>query len=116
MPMFKKLILLGRPASGKSEFIDFLKNTPEKERAQNYHIGPFKELDDFLWLWEKFKEDDLWETAGHPRRYSKTAEHGYVEIDKCPSCQVVVLDAGELEKIVEEEASVLKSFVDFFRK
>ena len=81
MSMFKKLILLGRPASGKSEFIDFLKNTPEKERAQNYHIGPFKVLDDFLWLWEKFKEDDLWETAGHPRRYSKTAEHGYVVTD-----------------------------------
>lgn len=79
--MFKKLILLGRPASGKSEFIDFLKQTPEKERMQRYHIGPFKELDDFLWLWEKFVEDDLWEKAGHPRRYSKTAEHGYVVTD-----------------------------------
>lgn len=79
--MFKKLILLGRPASGKSEFIDFLKQTPEKERMQRYHIGPFKELDDFLWLWEKFVEDDLWEKAGHRRRYSKTAEHGYVVTD-----------------------------------
>lgn len=82
MPMFRKLILLGRPASGKSEFIDFLKNTPEKDRMERYHIGPFKELDDFLWLWEKFVEDDLLEEIGYLRRYSKVADHGYVVSDE----------------------------------
>lgn len=78
MPTFKNIILLGRPASGKSEFIDFFKKLPEKMRAQEYHIGPFVELDDFLWLWEKFVEDDAWEAAGHPRRFSKREGHGYV--------------------------------------
>lgn len=79
--MFKKIILLGRPASGKSEFIDFLKKTPASRCSERYHIGPFQELDDFLWLWQKFQEDDLWEKAGHKRQFSKGAEHGYLITD-----------------------------------
>lgn len=67
---FDNILLLGRPASGKSEFIDFVKNFPEAERAEKFHIGAFKELDDFPWLWEKFMEDNVWEKAGYPRRYS----------------------------------------------
>ena len=68
--IFKNLFLLGRPASGKSEFIDFMKKVPEGVRAAKYHIGPFEEIDDFPWIWAKFKEDDVWEAAGYPRRYS----------------------------------------------
>lgn len=78
MAMFKTLILIGRPASGKSEFIDCIKKIPETERAARYHIGPITELDDFVWLWEKFAEDDLWEAAGHERLFSKRADHAYV--------------------------------------
>lgn len=78
---FSKLILIGRPASGKSEFIDFVKNTPEKERAESLHIGSFVELDDFLWLWEKFVEDDIWEKAGHKRKFSKLDQHAYTITD-----------------------------------
>lgn len=80
-PMFKKIILLGRPASGKSEFIDFIKNTPADIRLERYHIGEFEELDDFLWLWEKFNEDDIWEAAGHSRLYSKRVDPAYVLTD-----------------------------------
>ena len=68
---FDHILLLGRPASGKSEFIDFLKGIPDKERAEKFHIGTFEEVDDFPWLWEKFMEDNLWERAGFPRLYSK---------------------------------------------
>lgn len=67
---FNNLLLLGRPASGKSEFIDFLKQVPEAERARRYGIGRFEEMDDFPWIWEKFMEDDIWEKAGYPRRFS----------------------------------------------
>lgn len=81
MAPFKTLILIGRPASGKSEFIDFMKKTPEAERREKFHIGAIHELDDFLWLWQKFKEDDCWEAAGHPRRFSKRADHAYVITD-----------------------------------
>lgn len=79
--MFKKLILLGRPAAGKSEFIDFLKKCPVEERRARYHIGEIKEYDDFLWLWNKFVEDDLWEAAGQKRLYSKREPHNYLVTD-----------------------------------
>ena len=67
---FDHILLLGRPAAGKSEFIDFMKKTDDPERAERYHIGRFEELDDFVWIWEKFCEDDLWEEAGYDRVYS----------------------------------------------
>lgn len=68
--IFQNLLILGRPASGKSEFIDFMKNVPDAARAEQYGIGTFTELDDFPWIWDKFMEDNLWEAAGYPRRYS----------------------------------------------
>lgn len=77
MPVFKTLILIGRPASGKSEFIRFMRAVPLAQRIERFHIGQMTELDDFLWLWEKFREDDLWERAGYGRRYSRRADHAY---------------------------------------
>jgi len=74
---FDHILLLGRPAAGKSEFIDFMKKTPDEERAEAFGIGRFEELDDFVWLWEKFLEDDLWEKAGHPRVYSLRYDENY---------------------------------------
>lgn len=68
--IFRNLLILGRPASGKSEFIDFMKNVQDAARAAQYGIGKFQELDDFPWIWDKFMEDNLWEAAGYPRRYS----------------------------------------------
>lgn len=67
---FDHLLLLGRPAAGKSEFIDFMKKTSDAERAERFRIGRFEELDDFVWLWEKFCEDGLWQEAGYDRVYS----------------------------------------------
>ena len=78
---FDTLILLGRPASGKSEFIDFLKKLPEVDRLERFHVGPISELDDFVWLWQKFVEDDLWEASGHQRLCSKKVDHAYVMTD-----------------------------------
>jgi hypothetical protein len=67
---FETIILIGRPAAGKSEVIDFLKKTPEAERARRFHIGPFSELDDFPFVWETFEIDDLLETLGQPRVFT----------------------------------------------
>ncbi|MFH1653641.1 MAG: hypothetical protein ABIE74_06260 [Pseudomonadota bacterium] len=67
---FDHLFLMGRPAAGKSEFIDFMKKVTDEERAKKFHIGHFTEVDDFVWLWEKFMEDHLWEEVGCERLYS----------------------------------------------
>lgn len=69
--IFQHLLVLGRPACGKSEFIDFLKHSSDEMRARRLHIGRFEEVDDFPWLWEKFQEDALWEKAGYERLYTR---------------------------------------------
>jgi hypothetical protein len=68
---FEILILLGRPASGKSEIIDHLKKTPVEERLRRFHIGRFEEIDDFPMLWTWFEEDAILEKVmGRPRVHS----------------------------------------------
>ena len=67
MDTFDILLLIARPAAGKSEIIAHLKNTPIEKRKQQYHIGEFEELDDFPMLWTWFEEDDILTRLGHPR-------------------------------------------------
>ncbi|MFA4873902.1 MAG: hypothetical protein WC956_02050 [bacterium] len=78
MNTFDHLFVLGRPASGKSEFLDFMTKLSDAERAQRFHIGKMQVLDDFVWLWEKFLEDDLWENVKGRRLHSKRAGQGYI--------------------------------------
>ena len=78
---FDHIILNGRPGGGKSELIDFIKKTPLDKRRELFHIGEMVEEDDFVWLWEKFVEDDLWEELGEKRIYSRTHEFGYVQLE-----------------------------------
>jgi thymidylate kinase len=78
---FDVLLLLGRPASGKSEFIDFMTRVSGTERTRLFHIGPFSVADDFPILWQKFEEDDAWERLGFPRLYSKRADGNYAVSD-----------------------------------
>lgn len=74
--IFKKIILLGRPASGKSEVIAYLKNTSDEERLKRFHLGKIKEIDDFPMLWKWFEEDAiLSKKFGKPRIH--TDEDGY---------------------------------------
>jgi hypothetical protein len=69
------LILIGRPASGKSEIINYLKKTEREERIRRFHIGDLDEIDDFPILWAWFEEDSLLEKMGKPRLH--TTEDGY---------------------------------------
>lgn len=75
MSSFDILLLIARPAAGKSEIIDFLKNVPIEERIKRFHIGSFFEIDDFPMLWTWYEEDALLEKMGQPRIY--TTEDGY---------------------------------------
>lgn len=67
---FKLLLLLARPAAGKSEIINYLRNIPVRERLEQYHIGNFHELDDFPMLWAWFEEDQILEKMGKNRLHS----------------------------------------------
>jgi hypothetical protein len=68
---FDVLILIGRPASGKSEIIDFLTKLPARTRRSRYHLGQLDVLDDFPLLWAWFEEDDILSTKlGRPRLYT----------------------------------------------
>jgi len=69
--IFDVLLLLGRPASGKSEILDFLRNSDRDTRAEKYHIGNLEVIDDFPMLWAWFEEDTiLSEKFGKPRLHS----------------------------------------------
>ncbi len=68
------LLLLGRPASGKSEIIDYLTRREAPER-QLLHVASPVVLDDFPLLWEWFEEDDLLARMGKPRLH--TTADGY---------------------------------------
>jgi hypothetical protein len=68
---FNLLILIGLPASGKSEIIDFLKRTPLDVRRKKFRIAELDILDDFPMLWTWFEEDHLLsEKLDQPRLYT----------------------------------------------
>ncbi len=67
---FDVLILIARPAAGKSEIIRFLKNAPPDQRQARFHVGQIDEIDDFPMLWTWFEEDDLLAQLGHHRLHT----------------------------------------------
>jgi len=75
MKTFNIILLIARPAAGKSEIIDYLKRMSTHERIERFHIGQFEEIDDFPMLWHWFEEDALLEKMGHPRLH--TTSDGY---------------------------------------
>ncbi len=72
---FDILLLIARPAAGKSEIIDYLKRTDVDTRRRRFHIGEFEEIDDFPMLWTWFEEDAILTELGHPRLH--TTADGY---------------------------------------
>jgi hypothetical protein len=73
---FDVLILIGRPASGKSEIIDFLMHTAPAVRRNKFHIADLDILDDFPVLWTWFEEDHiLSKQLGQPRLHTDADGH-----------------------------------------
>jgi len=72
---FDVLLLLARPAAGKSEIIHYLENTHLGDREKRFHVGRLSKIDDFPMLWTWFEEDALLEKMGHPRLH--TDSEGY---------------------------------------
>ena len=73
---FDVLVLIGRPASGKSEIIDYLTHMRPGVRRDRFHIADLDMLDDFPMLWAWFEEDHiLSHQLGQPRLH--TDAEGY---------------------------------------
>src|SRR5512138_280072 len=90
---FDILILIGRPASGKSEIIDFLMHLPDDIRCDRFHLSRLEVLDDFPILWGWFEEDDILnKTFGLPRLHSDA--QGYF---KHPELWQVLLERLSLD-------------------
>ncbi|HEX7393813.1 MAG TPA: hypothetical protein VF313_02710 [Anaerolineaceae bacterium] len=72
MNYFQVLMLLARPAAGKSEtFRRYLKNSPAAERLARFHVEQIDEIDDFPMLWTWSEEDDPFGSQmGKPRLHS----------------------------------------------
>jgi hypothetical protein len=67
---FDVILLIARPAAGKSEVIDYLKTVRVAERIHRFHVGNFDEIDDFPMLWAWFEEDALLEKMRRPRLHT----------------------------------------------
>lgn len=69
--LFEIILVIGRPASGKSEIINYLKRCNDENRRKLFHIGELDFLDDFPMLWTWFEEDYILEKIlGQPRLHS----------------------------------------------
>jgi hypothetical protein len=72
---FDVIILIARPAAGKSELVRYLRSVDLRSRVGRFHIGEFEEIDDFPMLWAWFEEDHILTEMGTPRLH--TTPDGY---------------------------------------
>lgn len=76
MDKFNVIFLLGRPAAGKSEIIDFLLKLPDAKRKEQFYMGKIDVIDDFPLLWTWYEEDDILANKFHKQRLHTTID-GY---------------------------------------
>jgi hypothetical protein len=79
--IFPILIMVARPAAGKSEIIHFLNSVSDAERRSRFHLGELRVFDDFPMLWAWFEEDDLLENAFGRQRLHTTSDGYFTEAD-----------------------------------
>lgn len=114
--LFEKIILLGRPASGKSEVINYLKNTPDNERKERFHIGKLVEIDDFPMLWTWFEEDDILEKKfGKPRLHSDSEGYFKEEYLWHLLIERISFDYAKSVRDLEDKAKEVTHLIEFSR-
>jgi hypothetical protein len=113
---FENIILIGRPAAGKSEVIDFLKKTPEGERCRRFHIGKFVELDDFPMLWQWFEQDAILEKILNKPRMM-TDKDGYFlhEYQWHMLIERLSLDYAKFQRDHKDDADAQTALIEFAR-
>lgn len=101
--IFNILLVIARPAAGKSEIIHYLSELDDKKRLEDYHIGKLLMLDDFPFLWRWFEEDDLLSKMGKERLY--TDQEGYFKESYLWDLLIKMIDL-EYEKILRDRSDV----------
>ncbi|MFA5010944.1 MAG: hypothetical protein WC644_03220 [Ignavibacteria bacterium] len=114
--LFEKIILLGRPASGKSEVINYIKNTSETERRERFHIGKLVEIDDFPMLWTWFEEDDILEKKFRKPRLHSDSE-GYFKEEYLWHLLIerISFDYAKSVRDLEDRAKDVTHLIEFSR-
>ena len=114
--LFEKIILLGRPASGKSEVINYIKNTPDDERRKRFHIGKLVEIDDFPMLWTWFEEDDILENKfGKPRLHSTSDGYFLEEYLWHLLIERISMDYKKSKRDLEKKENEVTHLIEFSR-
>jgi hypothetical protein len=78
---FPILIMIARPAAGKSEIIKTLRKISPEVRLERFHIGSIEVFDDFPMLWIWFEEDDLLEKVFKRARLHTTPDGFFLHAD-----------------------------------
>ncbi|MFH1356787.1 MAG: hypothetical protein ABII18_06590 [bacterium] len=78
---FNNLFVFGRPASGKSEFITFMKECDDAKRLSQMCIAPFDMIDDYTFIVELSENEAIFESFGVERKITKDVQEGIVVTD-----------------------------------
>lgn len=73
--IFPILLLIARPAAGKSEIIKYLSELDPIDREKNFHLGKIKVIDDFPFIWRWFEEDHILSQMGKERLFTDNEEY-----------------------------------------
>lgn len=114
---FSNLILIGRPASGKSEIIDYILKSTHFARLQELNLGgKIEVLDDFPMLWAWFEEDYILEKKFGKERLHSTPE-GYFKEKYLWNLliQRLSLEQSKLLKEFEDDNPDLTILLEFAR-
>jgi hypothetical protein len=102
MKHFDILILIARPAAGKSEVIKYLSELAADTRKKEFHLGDLVVLDDFPMLWRWFEEDALLAKMGMARLY--TDENGYFTDNSYWHLLIRLIDLDYKKLVTKEPA------------
>ncbi len=82
MTHFENLFVFGRPAAGKSEFIDFMKRCEPAKRLNTMHIAPFDMVDDYLFIKDISENETIFEKLSVPRQITKVTKDGIMVVNE----------------------------------
>jgi hypothetical protein len=113
--LFDIILLIARPAAGKSEIIDYLKRIPLEERKRRFHVGRFDEIDDFPMIWAWFEEDALLDKMGHPRLH--TDPEGYFTHNYLWDLLIerIGLEYQKKQRDLPQDADAITTIIEFSR-